>query len=107
MKRLGAGWFNVGSFVLGLLAWVLPILQLLGNKEIPSGRWGAICSLSLGACAVSLSFQIFYNYHLVKLEDWGALMDITGAVVQVSSVLLIGTVLLNLMVYRRNAMKST
>lgn len=47
--------------------------------------------------------QIFYNNHLVKIEDWSALMDTTGAVAFVSAVLLTVTIILNaitLIIYR-------
>ncbi|WP_199794680.1 hypothetical protein [Lentibacillus sp. Marseille-P4043] len=48
-------------------------------------------------------FPIFYSYHLVKIEDWSALMDTTGAVALLATVLLTVTILLNvitLVVYR-------
>ncbi len=40
-------------------------------------------------------FQVLYNYHLVQIADWSALMDITGAVAFLSGVLLIVTIILN------------
>ena len=39
------------------------------------------------ACALALLFQLVYNWHLVAIGDWSALMDTTGAVVKVSVVL--------------------
>lgn len=39
--------------------------------------------------------QIFYTDHLVKIEDWTALMDISYAVARVSLILLIITLILN------------
>lgn len=57
----------------------------------------------MGACAISIYFQILYNNHLVNIKDWTAIMDTIGALVFVSSVLLIVTVALNvivLLIYR-------
>ncbi|MEI2467299.1 hypothetical protein [Niallia taxi] len=54
-----------------------------------------LSSISYAACAISLCFQIFYNYNLVKREDWSALLDTIGAVAGASAVLVIGTILLN------------
>ncbi|WP_348775046.1 hypothetical protein [Psychrobacillus sp. NEAU-3TGS] len=59
--------------------------------------------MSLIACAISLSFQIFYTAHLVKIEDWSALMDTTHATALATAVLLIVTIVLNvitLLMYR-------
>ncbi len=64
--------------------------------------------MSLIACAISLFFQIFNSYNRVKSEDWSALMDIMGAKVFVSAVLLIITIILNvitLIVYRGRTSK--
>lgn len=97
------GWLNVGSLVLGLIAWILPVVNLMRYKKHDDRNWIVLSVMSISACAISLSFQIFYNYHLVKIEDWSALMDTTGAVAFVSSVLLTVTIILNaitLIVYR-------
>lgn len=47
------------------------------------------------ACALALLFQLVYNWHLVAIGDWSALMDTTGAVVKVSVVLVAVTAGLN------------
>jgi len=39
--------------------------------------------------------QLFYTDHLVKIEDWSALMDTSSAVAMVSTLLLVVTILLN------------
>lgn len=84
-------WLNIGSLLLGLLAWTLPLVNLFQNRKYHV----AFTMLSMGACAVSLSFQIFYHYHLVTIGDWSAIMDISGAVAFAAAVLLGGTILLN------------
>ncbi|KPN96327.1 hypothetical protein [Lysinibacillus sp. ZYM-1] len=92
------GMLNVGSLVLGLLAISLPIVSLASNsKQIQNHRL-MISTLSLSACAISISFQLFYNFHLVKIEDWSALMDITSSSVLAVQILLVSTILLNILV---------
>jgi cytochrome c oxidase subunit 4 len=90
------GLLNVGSIALGLVAWIFPLASLMRFKKKNNDNWAIHSILSISACAVSLFFQIIYSNHLVKIEDWSALMDTTGAVVFVSSVLLVVTFLLNL-----------
>lgn len=97
------GLLNIGSLVLGLIAWILPVVNLMRYKKQDHRNWIALSFLSLSACSLSLYFQIFYNHHLVKIADWSALMDTTDAVAFVALVLLIVTVILNaitLLVYR-------
>lgn len=99
------GWLNIGSLLLGLIAWILPVIYLMGNKKHEQSNWGILSVLSISACAISISFQMFYHYHLVKIEDWTALMDTTRAVVIATAVLLIFTLLLNgltFIVYQKN-----
>ncbi len=102
------GWLNVGSLVLGLIAWFFPVVNIMQCKKYDHKNWIIFSVMSISACAISLCFQIFYNYHLVKIEDWSDLMDTTGAVAFVASVLLIVTILLNaitLIVYRDRTVK--
>lgn len=102
------GWLNVGSLVLGLIAWLLPVVNLVGYIIGKQRNWAILSILSISACAISLCFQIFYNNHLVKIEDWSALMDTTGAVAILSAVLLVVTIILNaitLVVYRDKTAK--
>lgn len=91
------GLLNLGSLMLGLIAWILPFVNLMRNEKHDRRNWVALSILSFSACAISLCFQIFYSYHLVKIEDWSALMDTAGAVATVAAVLLIVTILLNAM----------
>lgn len=94
---------NLGSLVLGLIAWLLPVVNLMRYKKPDHKNWAVLSIMSISACAISLCFQIINNYHLVKIEDWTALMDITGSLAVIASVLLIVTIILNaitLIVYR-------
>lgn len=88
---MGSGWLNVESLVLGLAAWVLPVIALAWR-----GKGRMLFSIaSMGACAVSLYLQILETSSRVRLEDWSALMDTFGAVVFASTALLVVTLLLN------------
>jgi len=100
------GLLNLGSLMLGLIALMLPVVNLMRYEKYSHRNWAAFSIISISACAISLCFQIFYNYHLVKIADWSALMDTTGAIALVSGVLLIVTIILNaitLIVYRGRA----
>ena len=88
-------WLNVGSLVLGLIAWILPVVALLLNNEQEQRKWVALSFVSLSACAISICMQILYTRHLVQIEDWSALLDTMGAVAFAATVLLIVTLFLN------------
>lgn len=95
---------NLGSLVLGLIAWTLPVVSLMRTQKNEYKHWVVLSVMSISACAISLCFQIFYSYHLVKIEDWTALLDTTSTVVFMATVLLIVTIILNtinLIVYRK------
>ncbi|WP_349409329.1 hypothetical protein [Pseudalkalibacillus sp. SCS-8] len=100
------GWLNIASLILGLIAWILPVINLISDNKQENKRWIVFTFTSISACAGSIFFQLYYNYHLVRIEDWSALMDTTGAVVFISALLLIVTIISNaitLVVYRRKA----
>lgn len=82
----------LGSLVLGLIAWILPIMKF---RRIKNVNWAVQSILSLSACAISLCFQIIYNNHIVRIGDWSALMDTTGTSTILSVVLLVLTIILN------------
>ena len=102
----GAGWLNLGSLVLGLIAWILPVVNLVQNNKADHRNWVVFSVVSLSACATSLCMQLFYSDHLVKIEDWSALMDTSHAVALVATLLLAVTIILNvitLVVYYRKS----
>jgi len=102
------GYLNLGSFVLGLIAWILPVINLMRFKKHEHRSWVTLSMMSISFCAISLCLQILYNHHLVKIEDWSALMDTTDAVLFAAAILLIVTIALNaitLIVYRDRTTK--
>lgn len=99
---------NLASLILGLIAWILPIINLTHDKKQENTNWIVLSMISISACAISLYFQIVYGNYLVRIEDWSALMDTSGALVLVGAILLIVTLLLNvatLLVYRGRTAK--
>ena len=75
---IGAGWMNLASLALGLLAWMLPL----------------VC-VSFAACAAALYLQLRYHAHLSRIEDVGAFLDTAQAAAFASAVLLCVTLALN------------
>lgn len=88
-------WLNVGSLVFGLVAWIIPIVNFLGDKKENVKRWIALTISSFSACAIALCFQILYIYDSVKIGDWSSLMDTMGAVAFASIVLILVTISFN------------
>ncbi|GGD08460.1 hypothetical protein [Pontibacillus salipaludis] len=98
------GYLNLASLFLGILAWSLPVVNLMRDQSKATNKWMALSVMSFSACGISLVCQILYTYHKVSIGDWAALMDTMYAVAIVSSLLLIVTILLNaltLIVYRK------
>ncbi|MBU6135322.1 MULTISPECIES: hypothetical protein [Clostridium] len=86
---------NPASLLLGLIAWILPIISLMQYKENKNKSWIILSIISISSCVISLFLQIIYNNHLVQINDWSALMDTTDALVFVSAVLIVVTIILN------------
>ncbi len=94
---------NPASLLLGLIAWILPIVNIINHKKLNNKNWATLSMISMSACAVSIYFQILYNNHLVNINDWTAIMDTIGSSVFLSSALLVVTIILNiitLLMYR-------
>ena len=91
-------YLNLGSLILGLIAWILPIVNLLKHNKIKHKKWYILIFSSLCACSISLLLQIFYSKYLTGKEDWSALMDISKGVAYISLVMVLVTVLLNLII---------
>lgn len=88
-------YLNIGSLVFGLIAWILPVVNLMRYKRHDNRNWVILSILSLSSCAISLFFQIYYIYHKVNILDWAALIDTMYVVVFAATVLLVGTIILN------------
>lgn len=89
------GFLNVGSLLLGLIAWVLPIVSLVNYKNDKHTNWSTFSILSMISCILALYFQIANTAYLVKLEDWAAIGDLSGVTKFVSLILIVVTITLN------------
>ena len=89
-------WLNIGSLLLGLAAWVLPVINLARYNKAKHKNWVILLFVSMCACTVSILLQITYQKHLVQIEDWSAIMDTIWGVLFVSMVLAVVTITLNL-----------
>ena len=96
MIHIAYGLLNLGSLILGLIAWVLPVVNLVKRRKIEDKRWIVFTMASIFACSISLYMQILYSRYLVGIEDLAALMDTSCAVVRAAAVLLLGTAILNI-----------
>lgn len=97
-------YLNLGSLLLGLIAWILPITNLARHNKVEHKNWDIFSTASFIVCSISLFFQIVYQDYLAKTENWSAIMDTSGALVFVSAVLIVVTIVLNiitLLKYRR------
>lgn len=88
-------WLNIGSLLLGLNAWVIPIVSLIKGYRKNTQRMPSLTLMSMTSAILSLWLQILYNYYLLQIADWPALLDTTGAVVFIAFILLVGTIFLN------------
>jgi len=95
------GWLNVGSLLLGLMAWTLPLVVVFRDRVLGDRVRGIVPVVSLASCSAALVLQIAYQNYLARIEDWSAIMDTSGSLVFVSSVLLVVTVALNILVVAR------
>jgi cytochrome c oxidase subunit 4 len=89
-------WFNVGSLILGLSAWILPIINLIKQNKAEHRNWIVLLFISMCSCTISVLFQIVYQNHLTEIEGWSAIMDTIWSVMFVSTVLIVITIILNL-----------
>ena len=91
------GDLNLFSLVLGLAAWILPLVHMSRLRPTtPLHRLYRTSLISFFCCALALVFQLYYQLHLVDIQDWSAMMDTTHAVCRAAAVLLAGTALVNL-----------
>ena len=85
----------LGSLVLGLIAWILPIMNIGRYRMNYNKNWAIYSIVSISACAIAISLQVIYSNHIVQKGDWSALMDTSGTSTLLSIILLISTLMLN------------
>ncbi|WP_433594942.1 hypothetical protein [Lysinibacillus xylanilyticus] len=87
------------SIILGLVALIAPIFNLLGYKKQKSKKWFAFSIISFSACAIAICLQIFYSYILVENGELASLMDTVGTIAYVSAILVSVPILLNVVTF--------
>lgn len=94
---IGAGWMNLASLALGLLAWMLPVAAMIRTAARPRALHPALplVCVSFAACAAALYLQLRYHAHLSRIEDVGAFLDTAQVAAFASAVLLCVTLALN------------
>lgn len=81
-----------GALALGLMAWILPVIALVGRK---CGGW---VYFSMAFCTLSLLLVIVHLSWVTDIGDWSALMDTAGAFRLCAVVLVVVTLALNAVV---------
>lgn len=89
--------FNIGSVVFGLAAWVLPIVA---KGRTDKSDLVKFIVASFASCAISIVLQLFEIQRRVQLNDFSAIMDTIGTVCWVSLALVVITTLLNYSTYK-------
>lgn len=90
---------NLGSLVLGVISWLIPIVVLWQGKKRDIGV-GVLVSSST-SCAAALILQILEIRNRVHLEDWTAIMDTIDILPWVATILVIITAILNLFALKK------
>ena len=95
------GLLNLGSLICGLIAWIAPF------ATFKKGMKKAVITtlISVSACMAAICMQMFYQNHLVKIEDWSALMDTNRFVAVLSTTLSAITVIINAFNLKSNRIK--
>lgn len=78
------------SLLLGLLAWILPLIAIGMHK-----RPAPFCAGSFLLCSCVLAIQLFNVQYLSEIGDYSAIDDTIAVVCFASKVLLIVAVVLN------------
>jgi len=102
------GLLNLGSLLFGVIALILPVLNVVKHNKAEHENWFILSIASVSSCAISLCMQIYYGSYSVQVKDWSALLDTSSAVAFASSVLLLTTVTLNaitIAMYSRSSRK--
>jgi cytochrome c oxidase subunit 4 len=86
--------------ILGLVAVILPTIGIMKTNNSRSYPWLSFASFT--SCGATLWLVISNHRHLVTIEDWSALMDVSNAFHRISFIFLIVVVALNAYLIRKN-----
>ena len=86
---------QLASLILGLLAWIFPMILIVHYKKMSERKWLTLFGGSLSACAISLWMRIMMTFSRVQAGDFSALEDFYYVIAFAVSVLLAVTMFLN------------
>lgn len=85
---------NIGSLLLGLIGWAMPLAAMAGRKSPVH-----FCAASFGACCLSLLLQLVELRRRCVIGDLAAVEDTIGAITLAAVVLLIVAAALNALAF--------
>lgn len=97
-----SAFFNLGSFVLGIISWMIPVSLML----LPKSKNNAVLGLSMTSftcCGAALILQLFEIRNRVLLGDWTAIMDTIDLICWAAVGLTVVTVILNAVALKKKS----
>ena len=88
-------WLNLGSIILGLLAWILPLFAIVRFRKNKDIYCIYMIYISLVSAILSLLFVITYRNHLINIQDLPSLMDTNDTFQLASVVMSVVTIVIN------------
>ena len=85
-------YYNLGSIIIGLVAWGLGFLGMHAKKNISMFQIS-----SFSCCCTALMLQFLETKRLCQIEDWSAIDDTINATCIAAGTLILVTILLNLL----------
>ena len=83
--------YNIGSIILGIVAWASAGIAIAKSK-----RAQILSTVSFAACIVSLFLQLLEVFNRVNLGDYAAIEDTIYAVILAAILLIVVTIILNI-----------
>ena len=96
-----SGFFNIGSLLLGLAAWITAACGIGASNKKPY----LLSTISFSACLTALFLQLLEINHRIAINDHTAIMDTIEFVAHVSLILVLVTILLNIAAFVSSSKK--
>lgn len=90
-----SGFFNIGSLLLGLVAWITAACGIGTSEKKPY----LLSTISFSACLTALFLQVLEINHRIEINDHTAIMDTIAFVSYSSLILVLVTILLNIIAF--------
>lgn len=87
--------FNLGSLILGLIAWIVPFTA----AKQQFNRSGIYMIISFSACSLALCLQFFEINYRVNIQDLAAIIDTIGTLKWIAVILITITIGLNMFAF--------